>query len=79
MKTEGNTSGNPIIPGIGVCDPHIRIYNDRAYLYATHDKSPKSKGFVMDDWWIWSTPDLIHWKHECTIRPEDTYYGKPDP
>lgn len=79
MTIERRTSGNPIIPGIGVCDPHIRIYNDRAYLYATHDKSPESKGFVMDDWWIWSSPDLVDWQHECTIRPEDTYYGQPDP
>lgn len=71
-------SGNPILPGIGLCDPHIRICNDRAYLYATHDKGPDYKKFVMDDWWIWSSPDLVHWKHECTIRPEETYHGKPD-
>lgn len=32
----------------------------------------------MDDWWIWSSPDLVNWTHECTIRPQDTYYGKPD-
>ncbi len=71
-------ASNPILPGIGLCDPHVRIYNDRAYLYATHDKGPDYKGFVMDDWWIWSSPDLVHWKHECTIRPEAIYYGKPD-
>lgn len=71
-------SGNPIIPGLGVCDPHIRIYNDRAYLYATHDKSAQSTKFVMDDWWIWSSDDLVNWKHEWTLRPEETYYGQPD-
>jgi hypothetical protein len=71
-------SGNPILPGIGLCDPHVRIYGDRAYLYATHDKGPDYGRFTMDDWWIWSSPDLVHWKHECTIRPEETYYGKPD-
>jgi hypothetical protein len=32
-------SGNPILQGRGVCDPHIRIFNDTAYLYATHDQS----------------------------------------
>lgn len=71
-------SGNPIIPGRGVCDPHIRIFNDRAYLYATHDKEAGSTDFVMDDWWVWSSPDLVDWVHECTIRPEQTYYGRPD-
>ncbi|MBN1436807.1 MAG: family 43 glycosylhydrolase [Sedimentisphaerales bacterium] len=78
MNTQRQTSGNPIMPGIGLCDPHIRIYNDRAYLYATHDKSAQSERFIMEDWWIWSTPDLINWQHECTIRPEETYYAKPD-
>jgi len=56
----------------------MRIYNDRAYLYATHDKSPDSRDFTMDDWWVWSSPDLVDWTHECTIFPENTYYGKPD-
>ncbi len=71
-------SGNPIIPGRGVCDPHIRIFNDRAYLYATHDKEAGSTDFVMEDWWVWSSPDLVDWVHECTIQPEQTYYGRPD-
>ncbi len=78
MRDERKRSGNPIIPGRGVCDPHIRIHGDRAYLYATHDKSPDNPGFVMDDWWIWSSPDLVKWTHECTIGPENTYFGKPD-
>ncbi len=71
-------SGNPILPGIGVCDPHIRIYNDIAYLYASHDKSPNGSNFCMENWWIWSSHDLIKWTHECTIHPEETYFGKPD-
>lgn len=69
------TSGNPILPGRGVCDPHIRIFGDRAYLYATHDKAPDNPHFIMEDWWVWSSPDLIHWTHESTLRPEDTYIG----
>lgn len=68
-------SGNPILRGRGVCDPHVRIFNDRAWLYATHDKSPDSSTFVMEDWWVWSSPDLVNWTHECTLRPEDTYIG----
>ncbi len=71
----GQFSGNPIIPGRGVCDPHIRIFGDKAYLYATHDTSPENNHFVMEDWWIWSSPDLVHWTHECTLKPEQTYMG----
>jgi arabinoxylan arabinofuranohydrolase len=71
------SSGNPILPGIGLCDPHIRIFHDRAYLYATHDRSEESTDFAMDDWWIWSSSDLVNWTHESTVRPEDTYIGRP--
>ena len=69
-------AGNPILEGLGVCDPQVRVYGDRAYLYATHDESVQSKDFVMHDWWVWSSADLVNWRHECNIRPEDTYYGK---
>jgi hypothetical protein len=78
MTNETRLTGNPLLAGRGVCDPHIRIYNDRAYLYATHDKSPANRDFVMDDWWIWSSTDLVNWHHECTLSPEGTYYGQPD-
>ncbi|MBO5757681.1 MAG: family 43 glycosylhydrolase, partial [Clostridia bacterium] len=65
-----------IIPNQGVCDPHIRIYNGKVYMYATHDRSPENTGFYMDDWLIFSTDDLLNWKLEYTFRPEDTFLGK---
>jgi arabinoxylan arabinofuranohydrolase len=67
---------NPILPGLGVCDPHVHVFGGRAYLYATHDRSPENTGYAMDDWWIWSSGDLSHWRHECTISPESTYISE---
>lgn len=72
---KGRTAGNPILPGIGLCDPHVRVFDGRAWLYATHDSSPKSTGYVMEDWWVWSSADLVEWRHECTLGPERTYIG----
>lgn len=68
-------SNNPIIRNKGVCDPHIHIFNGRAYLYASHDYSPENTGFCMKDWQIWSSDDLVTWTLESTVRPEDTYMG----
>ncbi|WP_372772754.1 family 43 glycosylhydrolase [Mangrovibacterium sp.] len=68
---------NPIIPNKGANDPHIRIMDGKAYLSASHDKSIDNKGFVMEDWWLWSSDDLVTWKHEYTLTPEETYIGKP--
>ena len=69
-------SANPIILNKGVCDPHIHIFNGKAYVYATHDRSIENKNFAMDDWWIWSSDDLVSWKLESVLKPQDTYIGK---
>ena len=65
-----------IIPGQGICDPHIHIFNGKAYLFATHDRGPDQPVFRMDDWRIYSSDDLVNWTLETTIRPEDTFLGK---
>ena len=31
----------------------------------------------MYDWWTWSSDDLVHWRYESTLKPEQTYWGKP--
>lgn len=70
------TTTNPMFPGTGLCDPHVRIKGDVAYLYLTHDKSPDNRRFTMEDWWILSSSDLVHWKHEDTVRPGASYLGE---
>jgi beta-xylosidase len=77
---EGDTAGvtgNPILPGKGVADPHVLIDGERAYLYAGHDFSPTNKGFVMKEWWVWASDDLVNWKQEGTLKPEDTFLKRP--
>jgi len=67
---------NPIVPNQGLNDPHIHIFKDTAYVYASHDKSINSKEFIMEDWWIWSSPDLVNWTKRSVLNPKDTYIGK---
>lgn len=69
---------NPLIARKGVCDPHIHIFEGKAYLYATHDVSVYPDKFCMEDWQIWSSEDLIDWKLERVIHPEDFYCGPLD-
>ncbi|MDQ8200148.1 family 43 glycosylhydrolase [Pelagicoccus enzymogenes] len=61
----------------GVTDPQVRIYQDTAYLYASHDEHPDNTEFVMPDWQVWSSKDLVNWQYEATLSPEDTYIGAP--
>ena len=66
---------NPIVPNRGLNDPHIHIFNDTAYVYASHDKSAENTQFIMEDWWVWSSPDLVQWTKRSVLNPEDTYIG----
>lgn len=67
---------NPIVANKGLNDPHIHIFNDTAYVYASHDKSINNKKFIMEDWWVWSSPDLVNWTKRSVLNPKDTYIGK---
>ena len=67
---------NPIVANKGLNDPHIHIFNDTAYVYASHDKSIENKKFIMEDWWVWSSPDLVNWTKRSVLNPKDTYIGK---
>ncbi len=69
---------NPIIPGMGVCDPHIHIFDGRMFLYASHDSQPDARGFCMHDWQVWSSPDAVEWTLESVIHPEDFFMGPSD-
>ncbi|SNR70837.1 Glycosyl hydrolases family 43 [Lutibacter agarilyticus] len=67
---------NPIVPNQGLNDPHIHIFNDTAYVYASHDRSADDKAFIMEDWWIWSSPDLVNWTKRSVLDPKNTYIGE---
>ena len=66
-------SQNPVIGDIGISDPHIRVFNDTVFLYSGHDSDPNDRTWVMIDWRIFSTTDLINWKFRETISPRDNY------
>ena len=67
---------NPIVPGAGMADPHIHIFDNKAYLYSTQDKSPHSTDFEMPGWNVWRSSDLVTWDHVTSISPQQTYIGK---
>lgn len=66
---------NPIIPRMGVCDPHMHVFQNKVWLYTSHDAVPGKRDFCMHDWQVWSSADCVEWILECVIRPEDTFMG----
>lgn len=72
-----NVGGNPLKFRNGLTDPHIFIHDNKAYMFASHDFSPKNTDYVMKDWWVWTSDDLLKWKHLSTIIPEQTFLKRP--
>ena len=66
------TAMNPILPNVGMADPHVHVFNGTFYLYTTHDWSPNNTGFRMDDWVVYSSVDLLTWVAGSVLLPQDT-------
>lgn len=59
-----STSGlaqNPIIQTNYTADPAPMVYNDKVYLYTTHDED-NSTWFTMNDWRLYTTSDMVNWR-----------------
>ena len=69
-KEESSRRGNPLLPE-GAADnmfpdPHIKIFvnpdtgRENMYVYVGHDEG---KGqFIMRDWYVLFSEDLVHWQ-----------------
>ena len=69
---------NPIIQTAYTADPAPMVYNDRLYLYTSHDEA-NSTWFTMNDWKLYSTDDMVNWTdHGVILSYFDFEWGKSD-
>jgi hypothetical protein len=65
---------NPIIHDKFAADPSARLFGDRMYLFSSHDIPPKPGGrggFVMEDYHVFSSADLVNWIDHGVILHQD--------
>jgi arabinoxylan arabinofuranohydrolase len=67
---------NPLIDEAGMSDPHALIVDDVCYLFTGHDVGFGVNDWVMPDWRIYRSEDLLNWSHVGTISPADNYMGE---
>ena len=76
-----STSGlaqNPIIQTNYTADPAPMVYNDKVYLYTTHDED-NSTWFTMNDWRLYTTSDMVNWTdHGAVLSYTDFKWAKGD-
>lgn len=67
---------NPLIDEPGMSDPHAIVVDEVCYLFTGHDVGFGVPDWVMPDWRIYRSEDLIKWEHVGTIDPKDNYMGE---
>ena len=74
---------NPVIRGLYTADPTARVFNDKVYLYPSHDIFPpagqRGDWFCMEDYHVFSSENLTDWTdHGVIVSQEKVPWGKPD-
>lgn len=69
---------NPIIQTNYTADPAPMVYNNKLYLYTSHDED-NSTWFTMNDWRLYSTDDMVNWTdHGIILKYTDFKWAKSD-
>jgi hypothetical protein len=68
---------NPLIDDPGMSDPHVLVENDACYIFSGHDVGFGNPEWVMPDWRIHRSTDLLSWEHVGTILPVNNSRNPP--
>ncbi|GAB2632223.1 glycoside hydrolase family 43 protein [Belliella aquatica] len=76
LQFGNNFAQNPIIQTSFTADPAPMVYNDKVYLYTSHDED-ESTWFTMNDWRLYTTDDMVNWTdHGAVLSYKDFSWGK---
>lgn len=69
---------NPIVQTMYTADPAPMVYNDRVYLYTSHDEDDAT-WFEMNNWKLYSSADMVNWTdHGVILSYKDFEWAKGD-
>ncbi len=63
---------NPIVQTQYTADPAPLVYKDKMYLYTSHDED-NSTWFVMNDWKLYTTEDMVNWTDHGAVAGFKTF------
>lgn len=69
---------NPLFAPLFTADPAVLVDGGRVYLFAGRDEAPpEGKDYVMHEWRVFSTCDMVNWKDEgVPIKARDFAWAK---
>jgi hypothetical protein len=70
---------NPIVQTSFTADPAPMVYEDRLYVYTSHDEDVTVNNFyTMNDWHLYSTVDMVNWTDHGTPASLNTFSWSTD-
>lgn len=74
---------NPIISGQFTADPTARVFNNKVYMYPSHDILPpegqRQDWFCMEDYHVFSSEDLVNWQdHGMIVTQNKVPWVRPN-
>ena len=77
------TAQNPVIRDQFSADPTARVFNDRVYLYPSHDipapEGQRQDWFCMADYHVFSSDNLTEWTdHGVIVTQNKVPWVRPD-
>ncbi|AFH64816.1 family 43 glycosylhydrolase [Paenibacillus caseinilyticus] len=77
--TPAANADNPVIKDVFTGDPAAFVHGDKVYLYTGHDEAaPNGNFFVMKDWLIFSSSDLVNWAREGSLDLSTFAWAQPN-
>jgi beta-xylosidase len=68
------TSQNPFVQTYFTADPAPMVYNDRVYVYTTHDEDETVNNFfTMYNWRCYSSNDMVNWTDHGVVASLDNF------
>lgn len=67
LQIERARAPNPLVPHVGMADPHVHAFEGRVYMYATHDVLQNGP-CCLGPWWVWQTDDLVTWRNVSLLQ-----------
>jgi len=70
---------NPIVQTNYTADPAPMVHEGKLYLYTSHDEDATVNNFyTMNDWWLYSTEDMVNWTDLGSPASLDTFSWSTD-
>ena len=63
---------NPIVQTMYTADPAPMVHDGKLFLYTSHDEDA-STWFVMNEWKLYSTTDMVNWTDHGAVLSYETF------